>query len=322
MAKTKLQQNLDKSKIHNKHFLTLADYSKEELTYLVQYAIRLKELQKTGIPHRYLEGKTLAMIFEKSSMRTRVSFEAAMYHLGGHALFISRDEISMGKRETIPDTAKVLSRFVDGIMIRTFGHHIVEELAENASVPIINGLTDDFHPCQVLADLITIYEKTGKFEGNKLVYVGDGNNMAHSLLFGCAIMGIDCTIVAPKGFEVHKDMLEKVEKRAKESGATIIQTNDVAAGVKDADIIYTDVWASMGFEDSAEERKAAFKDYQVNDQLVQHAKEDYMFFHCLPAHRGEEVSASIMDGSHAVVFDQAENRLHAHKAILATLLAN
>jgi len=317
-----LDQNLDKSKIKNKHFLTLADYSKDELTYLVEYAIRLKELQKTGVPHRYLEGKTLAMIFEKSSMRTRVSFEAAMFHLGGHALYISRDEISMGTRETIPDTANVLSRFVDGIMIRTFGHHIVEELAANASIPIINGLTDDYHPTQVLADLITIYEKTGKFEGNKLVYVGDGNNMAHSLLLGCATMGIDCTIVAPKGFEVHRNIIEKAEIIAKNSGAKIAQTNDVAEGVKDADIVYTDVWASMGFEDSAEERKSLFKDYQVNEDLVKHAKEDYMLFHCLPAHRGEEVSASVIDGSHSVVFDQAENRLHAHKAILAALLAD
>lgn len=321
MART-LDQNLDKSKIKNKHFLTLADYSKDEITYLVEYAIRLKELQKTGVPHRYLEGKTLAMVFEKSSMRTRVSFEAAMFHLGGHALYISRDEISMGTRETIPDTAKVLSRFVDGIMIRTFGHHIVEELAANASIPIINGLTDDYHPTQVLADLITIYEKTGKFEGNKLVYVGDGNNMAHSLLLGCATMGIDCTIVAPKGYEVHKDIMEKVASKAKSSGATISQTNDVAEGVKDADIVYTDVWASMGFEDSAEERKSVFKDYQVNEDLVKHANEDYMLFHCLPAHRGEEVSASVIDGSHSVVFDQAENRLHAHKAILAALLAD
>lgn len=313
---------LDNSKIHNKHFLTLADYSKDELTYLIQYAIRLKELQKSGIPHRYLEGKTLAMIFEKSSMRTRVSFEAAMFHLGGHALFIGRDEISMGKRETIPDTAKVMSRFVDGIMIRTFGHNIVEELAENASIPIINGLTDEFHPCQVLADLITIYEKTGKFAGNKLVYVGDGNNMAHSLLIGCSTMGIDCTIVAPKGYEVKPEIIALAEKRAEQSGAVITQTNDPKEGVKDADIIYTDVWASMGFEDSAEERKKAFHAYQVNDELAQYAKDDYMLFHCLPAHRGEEVSTSVIDGPHSVVFDQAENRLHAHKAILATLLAD
>lgn len=321
MTKT-VDPNLDKSKIKNKHFLTLDDYSKDEIEYLVKYAIKLKDLQKKGIPHRYLEGKTLAMIFEKSSMRTRVAFETGMYHLGGHALYIGRDEISMGKRETISDTANVMSRFVDGIMIRTFGHHIVEELAANATIPIVNGLTDDYHPTQVLADLITIYEKTGKFAGNKLVYVGDGNNMAHSLLLGCATMGIDCTVVTPKGYEVHKDIMEKAEAKAEESGAKVYQTTDSAEGVKDADIIYTDVWASMGFEDSAEERKGLFKDYQVNEDLVKGAHEDYMFFHCLPAHRGEEVSASVIDGSHSVVFDQAENRLHAHKAILATLLAD
>lgn len=321
MAKT-IDPQLVKNKIHHKHFLTLADYTQDELTYLVQYAIRLKELQKSGIPHRYLEGKTLAMIFEKSSMRTRVSFEAAMFHLGGHAMFIGRDEISMGKRETIPDTAKVMSRFVDGIMIRTFGHDIVEELAANASIPIINGLTDDFHPCQVLADLITIYEKKGQFKGNKLVYVGDGNNMAHSLLIGSAIMGMDCTIVAPEGYQVQQRILDIAQKKADKSGAKLVQTANIAEGVKDADIVYTDVWASMGFEDSAEERKEAFKDYQVNKELVQHAKEDYLFFHCLPAHRGEEVSASVIDGPHSVVFDQAENRLHAHKAVLATLLAD
>lgn len=308
-------------KIKNTDFLTLADYSKEELETLIDLAIHLKDLQANGIPHRFLEGKTLAMIFEKSSMRTRVSFEAAMFHLGGHAMFIGRDEIQMGERETISDTAKVLTRFVDGIMIRTFGHNIVEELAEHAGVPIINGLTDEFHPTQVLADLITIKEKTGKLAGNKLTYVGDGNNMAHSLLIGCATVGIDCTIAAPVGYEVNQDIVDLVAEKAKATGAVITYTNDPAEAVQDADFVYTDVWASMGFEDSAEERKTAFKGFQVNEELVAHAKDDYRFLHCLPAHRGGEVSAGVIDSQHSVVFDQAENRLHAHKAILAVLLS-
>lgn len=318
---TKDYRHLAKTIIKNKHFLTLDDYSQEEIQFLIDYAIHLKTLQKNGTSHDYLAGKTLAMIFEKSSMRTRVSFEAAMFHLGGHAIFINKDEIQMGTRETIPDTAHVLSRFVDGVMIRTFGHSIVENLADNANIPIINGLTDEYHPCQVLADLITIQEKTGKLAGNKVVYVGDGNNMANSLLIGCATMGIHCTIAAPSGYEVDSDVLTKALKKAQTTGAIIEQTNDPALGVKNADVVYTDVWASMGFEDSAEERKDAFADFQVNAQLVHHAKPDYLFFHCLPAHREEEVSASVIDGGNSVVFDQAENRLHAHKAILATLLA-
>lgn len=308
-------------KIKNTDFLTLADYSKEEIETLIDLAIHLKDLQKNEIPHRFLEGKTLAMIFEKSSMRTRVSFEAAMFHLGGHAMFIGRDEIQMGERETIPDTAKVLSRFVDGIMIRTFGHNIVEELAEHADIPIINGLTDDFHPTQVLADLITIKEKTGKLAGNKLTYVGDGNNMAHSLLVGCATVGIHCTIAAPTGYEVNQEIVDLVAEKAEVTGAVITYTNDPITAVQDADFVYTDVWASMGFEDSAEERKTAFKDFQVNENLVTHAKDNYHFLHCLPAHRGEEVSTGVIDSKNSVVFDQAENRLHAHKAILASLLS-
>src|SRR5699024_1732758 len=315
-------KQLAKTKIHNKHFLTLDDYTQEELQFLIDYAIHLKKLKQDGIPHRYLEGKTLAMTFEKSSMRTRVSFEAAMYHLGGHAMFISKDEIQVGKRETIPDTAKVLSRFVDGVMIRTFGHKIVEGLSEHAEIPIINGLTDEYHPCQVLADLITLQEKKGKLAGHKLVYVGDGNNMAHSLLYGCATMGIDCTIAVPKGYEVSPTILKKAEDKAKATGATIEQTNDPVLGITNADVVYTDVWASMGFEESAEERKDAFVNFQVNQTLLAHANEDVLFFHCLPAHRNEEVSSEVIDGKHSVVFDQAENRLHAHKAILATLLAD
>lgn len=307
-------------KIKNKHFLTLADYTKDEIETLIDLALHLKELQKKGISHRYLEGKTLAMIFEKSSMRTRVSFEAAMFHLGGHAMFVSKDEIQIGQRETISDTAHVLSRFVDGIMIRTFGHNIVEELNENAGIPIINGLTDDFHPCQVLADLITIKEKTGKLIGNHLAYIGDGNNMANSLLIGCATIGIDCTIATPKGYEVNKEITNLVAEKAAFTGAKITYTNDPFKAVEHANFIYTDVWASMGDEDSAEQRKVDFKDFQVNEELLAAAAKEHYFLHCLPAHRGEEVTADVIDGERSVVFDQAENRLHAHKAILAALL--
>ncbi|MFA8439144.1 ornithine carbamoyltransferase [Pueribacillus sp. YX66] len=309
-----------KSNLKGKHFLKLADFTKEELLFLIDLALKLKKEQNVGKTHRHLDGKTLAMIFEKSSTRTRVSFETGMYQLGGHALFLSKDELQMGRGETISDTAKVLSRYVDGIMIRTFAHDIVEELADNSSVPIINGLTDDYHPCQVLADLMTIVEKTGSFKEKKLAYVGDGNNMAHSLLVGCAIMGIDCSVAVPKNYEVKQEILTLAKDKAKESGAVIMQTNDPIEAVTRADIVYTDVWTSMGFENETEERLQAFGDFQVNQNLVKHANEDYLFFHCLPAHRGEEVSADILDGPHSVVFDQAENRLHAQKAVLTSLL--
>lgn len=308
-------------KLKGRNFLTLEDFSKEELMYLIHLAIELKSKQKQGIPHRVLEGKTLAMIFEKPSTRTRVSFEAGMFQLGGHAQFLNKNDIQIGNGETISDTAKVLSRFVDGIMIRTFGHNIVEELGENADIPVINGLTDDFHPCQVLADLLTIYEIKGSFEGLKLAYIGDGNNMAHSLLMGCAIMGIDCSLGVPKGYEVNDQILERVNKIAKESGAIIEQTNEPKVAVQHADFIYTDVWASMGFEAEATERLKRFTGFQVNEELVKHAKADYSFLHCLPAKRGEEVSEAIIDGAHSVVFDEAENRLHAQKAILASIIS-
>lgn len=319
MIKSTIKEEI-KNNLQGKDFLTLEDFSKEEILYLIEYAIELKNKQKSGIPHKLLEGKTLAMIFEKASTRTRVSFETGMYQLGGHALFLSKNDIQMQNGESLADTAKVLSRYVDGIMIRTFGHTIVEELAENASIPIINGLTNDFHPCQVLADLMTMYEKLGSFENKKLAFVGDGNNMAHSLLMGCAIMGIDCSLAVPEGYEANADILKRVQKKAAVSGANIVQTNDPIEAVKNAHVIYTDVWTSMGWEAEAEDRVEKFTSFQVNEQLVESAANDYIFFHCLPAKRGEEVTAEIIDGPHSVVFDEAENRLHAQKAILATLL--
>lgn len=309
-----------KSKLNGKDFLQISDFTKDELMDLIEFGVKLKNMQKLGEPHRYLEGKTLAMIFEKTSTRTRVSFETGMYQLGGMAQFLSKDDIQMGNGETVADTAKVLSRFVDAIMIRTFGHDIVVELAENATVPVINGLTDDAHPCQVMADLMTIYEKKGSFNGLKLAFVGDGNNMSQSLLMGCAIMGIDCYVAVPEGNEIKEGILKMAKEKAKLSGAKIVQTYDPDKAVKDADIVYTDVWASMGWEGDLEARLAEFADYQVSEELVKGAKSDYLFMHCLPAKRGEEVTAAVIDGENSVVFDQAENRLHAQKAILASLV--
>ena len=244
--------------LQGKDFLQLDDFTKVELMGLIHFAMQLKHMQKLGEPHRYLEGKTLAMIFEKSSTRTRVSFETGMYQLGGMAQFLSKNDMQLGNGETVADTARVLSRYVDVIMIRTFGHEVAEELAEYSSVPVINGLTDDAHPCQVLADLMTIYEQKGKLEGLKLAFVGDGNNMSQSLLLGCAMMGIDCYVAVPEGYEVKPAFLKKAEAIAKESGADIIQTYDPIKAVKNADAVYTDVWTSMGKEMENEVRVKAF----------------------------------------------------------------
>lgn len=308
------------NKLQGKDFLQMDDFTAEELMELIKFAIQLKNKQKLGESHRYLEGKTMAMIFEKSSTRTRVSFETGMFQLGGMAQFLSKNDMQLGNGETISDTAKTLSRYVDVIMIRTFGHDIVEELAENASVPVINGLTDDAHPCQVLADLMTIYEKKGSFKGLKLAFVGDGNNMSQSLLMGCAMMGIDCHVAVPKGYEVKPAFLEKAREMAKSTGVVIEQSYDPESAVKDADMVYTDVWTSMGMETESSVRTRAFKDFQVNETLVQQAKDDYLFMHCLPAKRGEEVTDEVIDGENSVVFDQAENRLHGQKAVLATIV--
>lgn len=308
--------------LKGKHLLTLADLSKQEIMQLIMDAINLKEMQKKGEHHQYLKGKSLAMIFEKLSTRTRVSFEVGMTQLGGHALFLGRNDLQMGRGETIEDTAKVLSRYVDGIMIRTFKHDTVVKLAANSSVPVINGLTDDYHPCQVLADLMTLYEAKGKLEGKKLAYVGDGNNMAHSLMIGCAKTGVSCSIAAPKGYEPKKSIIELAMKFAEATGAIIEVTNDPFEAASEADAVYTDVWTSMGWEAEQQEREKAFQQFQVNSKLMAHAKKDAIFLHCLPAHRGEEVTAEVIDGPQSVVFDEAENRLHAQKAVLAALIAD
>jgi ornithine carbamoyltransferase len=306
--------------LKGKDFLTLNDFSIEEIEYLLTLAGELKKKQLSGETYTPLYGKTLAMIFEKPSTRTRVSFEAGMTQLGGHALFLSSNDLQLGRGETIADTARVLSQYVDAIMIRTFAHSIIEELAEYATIPVINGLTDDDHPCQALADLLTIYEIKKTFKGLKLVYVGDGNNVAHALMIAAAKVGMDCTIACPENYEPKKSYIEGAMQIAKKTGSNIVITNNPYEAVKDADVIYTDVWTSMGQEKESAERLSIFQPFQVNSELVKQAKPDYIFLHCLPAHRGEEVTADVIDGKHSVVFHQAANRLHVQKAILLSLL--
>lgn len=307
--------------IKEKDFLQLADYTSEEIFYLLETAQKIKAMQKQGVPHPFLSGKVLGMIFEKSSTRTRVSFEVGMLQLGGHAIFLSSKDIQLGRGESISDTAKVLSRYVDGIMIRTFSHQSVEELAEHATVPVINGLTDLQHPTQVLADLLTILEHKGKLAGLKLCYLGDGNNnMAHSLIEGAAKTGMHISVASPEGYWPKEEIVAKGSNIAKSTGGSVSVGFDPKEAIKDADVVVTDVWASMGQESEQQQRIEALSSYQVNEELCKGAKKDFIFLHCLPAHRGEEVTAGIIDGPHSVVFDEAENRLHAQKAILKILL--
>ncbi|WP_150270477.1 ornithine carbamoyltransferase [Paenibacillus tepidiphilus] len=306
--------------LKGRDLLELNDYSQEEIIYLIDLAIELKRKQKNGEVYHPLKGKTIGLIFEKSSTRTRVSFEVGMFQLGGHALFLSKNDIQLGRGETVGDTAQVMSRYLDGIMIRTFGHDKVEELARYATVPVINGLSDSAHPCQILADYQTVYEHKGKLKGLKLAYIGDGNNMAHSLMIGGAKLGVHVAIASPEGYEPDPAVVAEAQAIAKESGSTITVTRSPQEAVQDADVIYTDVWASMGFEAEQKVREVAFKDYQVNEELVKGAKSDYLFLHCLPAHREEEVSTGVIDGPNSVIFDQAENRLHAQKALMAALM--
>ncbi len=303
-----------------KDFISLHDLNKEEIESLLKLAIKLKDENKKGIEHHILKGKTLGMIFTKSSTRTRVSFEVGMTQLGGYPLFLSSADIQLGRGETIYDTAKVLERYLDGIMIRTYSHQDVLDLAEYADIPVINALTDLLHPCQVLADLQTIYEHKGRLEGLKLCYVGDGNNMTNSLMYGCAKMGINCAVATPVGYEPDSNVTLLAKEDFKRSGASLVITNDPKEAVKDADIIYTDTWVSMGQEAEKAERIRLFGDYQVNGDLVKNAKDDYLFMHCLPAYRGFEVAQEVIDGKNSIIFDEAENRLHAQKAVMAVLM--
>ncbi|KAA6454044.1 ornithine carbamoyltransferase [Bacillus atrophaeus] len=302
--------------LYGKDLLTLKDLSESDISALLTEAADLKQNKIQPI----FQGKTLAMIFEKSSTRTRVSFEAGMAQLGGNALFLSQKDLQLGRGETVADTAKVLSGYVDAIMIRTFEHEKVEELAEHADIPVINGLTDKYHPCQALADLLTIKEIKGKLKGVKVAYIGDGNNVAHSLMVGCAKMGCDVSIASPKGYEVLEEAANAAKEYAGVSGSSITLTADPVEAVKGADVIYSDVFTSMGQEAETNERLTVFAPYQVNASLVKHAKPDYTFLHCLPAHREEEVTAEIIDGPNSAVFQQAENRLHVQKALLKAIL--
>ncbi|MDN4066482.1 ornithine carbamoyltransferase [Paenibacillus vini] len=306
--------------LKGRDLLELDDYTTEEIQYLIDLAIEIKAKQKNGEVYQPLKGKTIGLIFEKSSTRTRVSFEVGMFQLGGHALFLSKNDIQLGRGETIADTAGVMSRYLDGIMIRTFGHDKVVDLAKYASIPVINGLSDLAHPCQVLADYQTIYEHKGVLKGLKLAYVSDGNNMAHSLMIGGAKLGVHVSVASPEGYEPDPQVVASAQEIAKSTGAIIEVVRDPKDAVKDADVIYSDVWASMGFEEEQKAREVAFASYQVDEALAAHAKPDYLFMHCLPAHRGEEVSEGVIDGKHSVIFDQAENRLHAQKALMAALM--
>lgn len=298
-----------------KHLLKLSDLSSDEIMKILNLADQLKYEQKHGISHKILKGKTLAMIFTKSSTRTRVSFEVGMYQLGGNALFLSGNDLQLGRGEPIKDTARVLSRYVDGIMIRTYNQSDVEGLAKYGSVPVINGLTDYCHPCQVLADLMTIREYKGSFKGLKLCFVGDGNNMANSLIVGCIKLGIKVAIACPAGYLPDAELV----KWGKGQGMLTI-TESVAEAIADSDVVYTDVWASMGQEQEMEKRRKVFERYQVNAEMMSLAKKDAIVQHCLPAHRGEEITDEVFEAHANELFEEAENRLHAQKAVMAILL--
>jgi len=301
-----------------RHFLALHDYTKAELDVLLALARELKGKQKQGVEHHLLKGKTLAMIFEKSSTRTRISFEVGIYQLGGHGLFISNKDSQMGRGEPIKDTARVMARYCDGVMIRTFGQEIVEEFARYSSVPVINGLTDLFHPCQIMADLQTVLEHKGSYSGLKFAWVGDGNNMANTWIEAAAIFGFDLVLACPQGYEPDRQVMAWAQAQAP---GRITLTSDPKLAVTGADVINTDVWASMGQEAEQKEREKAFVGYCLDDTLLVLAKQDCVVLHCLPAHRGEEISDAVIEGKNSVVWDEAENRLHIQKAIMATLMS-
>ena len=308
------------TKLRNKNLISIRELSKEEVQMVLNLAKFLKIQAKKGITPKLLKGKTIAMIFEKPSNRTRVSFEVGMWQLGGLAINLDFKGLRFGAGESIPDIARTLSRYVNGVVIRTFNHENVKELAKNASIPVINGLTDLSHPCQALADLFTIWEKKGNLRSIKIAYVGDGNNVCHSLFNIASIMGMEMIAACPKGYEPDPKVMKVVHEDAKKSKATVSVVNDPLDAVIGADVIYTDVWTSMGQENEEAKRLKAFKKFQVNSALVSRAKKDVIVMHCLPAHRGEEITSDVIDGKNSVVFDQAENRLHVQKAILALLM--
>ena len=299
-----------------KHLLKLLDVSEKEILEILNLADQLKYERKHGIPHRHLEGKSLGMIFQKASTRTRLSFESGMYQLGGQALFLSNRDLQIGRGEPVQDTARVMSRYLDGIMIRTFAQQEVEDLAKYGTIPVINGLTDFCHPCQILADLMTVREKKGSFAGLKACFIGDGNNMANSLIVGCLKVGMKFSIACPDGYRPDSRVLDF----AKDYGDKFTLTDNVLEAAADADVVITDVWASMGQEDEKAKREAAFKGYQVNDGVMKAARGDAMVLHCLPAHREEEITAKVFEEHADEIFEEAENRLHAQKAVMVKLM--
>ena len=308
--------DMSKTGLKTRHLLSMTDLTPIEVQNLLDYAIELKSRGWISL----LKNKTLAILFAKPSLRTRVSLEVAIRQLGGQPIYLSPDEVGLGKRESIPDVARVLSRYVHGIILRTFAQRNLEELAEYSSVPVINALSDSEHPCQALADLLTIYEKKGKLTGLTLAYIGDANNVANSLILACAMTGVNFNIASPEGYTIDNAVLKKARVYAKNSGAKILCTEDPRTAAKGVDIIYTDTWTSMGQEEEAEVRRKVFVDYQINEKLLALTKKNSIIMHCLPAHHGEEVAVGILDSARSVVFDQAENRMHAQKALLAMLL--
>ncbi len=306
--------------LRGKHFLTLQDFSADEIAVMLKLAVELKSRQKRKEPHQLLKGKTLGMIFQKPSTRTRVSFEVGMWQLGGYALFLGSQELQMGRGEPVSDTAAVLSRYVEGIMIRTFEHSQVEELARHSTVPVINALTDYLHPCQVLADLMTIQEYFQGLQGISVGYLGDGNNVAHSLLLGCSKMGMDIRIASPAGYLPREEVVYRARENASSTGGQVLVTEDPVKAVEKAQVVYTDVWASMGQDQEKDQRKKVFGPYQVNRQLVEQADPKALVMHCLPAYRDEEITADVLESNRSVVLDQAENRLHAQKALMTLIM--
>jgi ornithine carbamoyltransferase len=308
--------------LKHKDLISIHDLEIGEVALILDVAAKLKRKQKKGEPHQYLKGKSLAMLFSKASTRTRTSFEVGFYQLGGHPIYLSDDASQIGRGEPVKDTARVLSRFVDGIMIRTFSHESVIELAKYATIPVINGLTDLLHPCQALTDMFTIQEKMKVLKGRKMVYVGDGNNMAHSLMYACAKVGMNMVCACPKGYQPDPHVLAEAQEDAAHAGCTITVEEDVMKAVKGADVLYTDTWASMGQEEEHDARKKIFAPYQINAELLAAARPEAIVMHCLPAYRGEEITDDVIEGPQSVVFDQAENRLHVQKAIMALLMSD
>ena len=305
-----------------KDLIAISHLSSDDIFEIIQQTRRIKDYGKRGVIFHPLRGKTLGMMFSKSSTRTRISFEVGMYQLGGYPLYLDmKKSLQTGRGEAIKDTALVMSRYLDAIMIRTFNHSEVVELAKHATIPIINGLTDLLHPCQILSDIFTIHEKLGKVKGLKIAYIGDGNNVANSLLYGASKTGMHLTIATPEDYRPNQKVVKEAKKFAQKNGGKIRLTQDPKSAVKNCDIIYTDAWASMGQEEEAEKRKEIFQKYQVNKALLKGASKDVLVMHCLPAHRGDEITDDVMDNpKHSIIFDQAENRLHTQKAILYILL--